>query len=335
MQSELKFNRKQFVEAVFKEYGIQIKPPELIPEGAVSHNYKAAGTDKKVYFIKIYDNSTEGKKASALSKRYLPLIYKLKNEGNIADINVPYITKSGAMKMSFNSMTVMIYDFISGVPIGDLRKLDLKMYVNLAQDMGRYHAASAAWNEKPDFEKIYSDIPGLERRLKSVIKMSRHSGDTTSCGVLKIVLDGFENRLSGYLDRIKKLAPMMKNLKGAVVFCHGDLHGWNILADKNNHLHFFDWEFSFFGPPEGDLWFMTRLPDFEKFYAEYKKNFKEHKLRPEVMEYFAGFYSLNVLASCSLRVLSETNEEEQDRIDIDIVKEQVVKLKEIEKNIYG
>ncbi|HPN65113.1 MAG TPA: hypothetical protein PK247_07895, partial [Candidatus Goldiibacteriota bacterium] len=111
MQAELKFNKKKFAGMVLKEYGIHITSMELIPEGAVSHNYKAYGEGKKKYFIKIYDNSAEGKKASALSKRYLPLIYKLKYEGNIADINVPYITKSGALKTVFDSMTVMIYDF--------------------------------------------------------------------------------------------------------------------------------------------------------------------------------------------------------------------------------
>ncbi len=335
MQSELKFNKKKFAGMVLKEYGIHITSMELIPEGAVSHNYKAYGEGKKKYFIKIYDNSAEGKKASALSKRYLPLIYKLKYEGNIADINVPYITKSGALKTVFDSMTVMIYDFISGTPIGDLRKLDAKMAADLARDMGRYHTASAGWGEKADYGKIYSDINGLEKRVRKVIEMSRVCGDTTSSGVLKIILDGFEKKCGGYFEKLKKLSPIIGKPGGSVVFCHGDLHGWNILKDADNRLRFFDWEFSFFGPPEGDLWFMTRLPDFKKFYAEYKKYFKGHKLNPEVMEYFALFYSLNVLASCSLRVLSEKNEEAQDRIDIGIVKEQIKKLKETEQNIYG
>jgi Ser/Thr protein kinase RdoA (MazF antagonist) len=333
MQAELIFDKHSFIKKAADEYGIMIQKLEMIPEGAVSYNYKAHATDGKYYFIKIYDTSAQGKYSSSLTDFYLPLIWKIRYEEDIKDYIAPYMTKNGKLKMKFNGLTIMVYDFIEGRSIGDFRKLDAKKLQLLAGDIGRFHRASSGWNLKSGMEKNFSDPDRIARNLFRVLRKSRTAADTTSCGRLKIMLDAFRPLAEGYIERLKKHTNAIKKIKGPVVFCHGDLHGWNILQDKKNKLYFFDWEFSFFGPPEGDLWFFLRVPDFKKFMSDYRKNFGRFKMRPELASFFAHHYSLNVLSVCSARILSEESAEEQDAIDLAIVKEQIEKLAAIESNL--
>jgi spectinomycin phosphotransferase len=64
------------------------------------------------------------------------------------------------------------------------------------------------------------------------------------------------------LERTASLAATLRRRQPAVVVCHTDAHGGNVMRDAAGGLWLIDWETARLAPPEHDLWmFGARVPE--------------------------------------------------------------------------
>jgi thiamine kinase-like enzyme len=99
--------------------------------------------------------------------------------------------------------------------------------------------------------------------------------------VKKLFMKGtFERqKVDKLLDMLDEVQAFMINqfaCPSKMVFTHGDLHGYNMLEDKNGCLYFIDWDFSRISLPESDVtYFAESLNNLELFLKSYAKNVKQ------------------------------------------------------------
>ena len=58
------------------------------------------------------------------------------------------------------------------------------------------------------------------------------------------------------VERAEKLAITLQKQSPEYILCHADIHGWNLMIDKEGALYIVDWDTLIFAPKERDLMFI-------------------------------------------------------------------------------
>jgi len=58
------------------------------------------------------------------------------------------------------------------------------------------------------------------------------------------------------VERAEKLATMIKEQPFEYIVCHADIHGWNLIVDKERAIYIVDWDTLIIAPKERDLMFV-------------------------------------------------------------------------------
>mgnify|MGYP001116198825 CR=1 FL=1 len=58
------------------------------------------------------------------------------------------------------------------------------------------------------------------------------------------------------VERAEKLALTIQKQPLEYILCHADIHGWNLIVDKERALYIVDWDTVIFAPKERDLMFV-------------------------------------------------------------------------------
>ena len=58
------------------------------------------------------------------------------------------------------------------------------------------------------------------------------------------------------VERAEKLAITIQKQPLEYILCHADIHGWNLIVDKEGALYIVDWDTLIFAPKERDLMFV-------------------------------------------------------------------------------
>ncbi len=70
-----------------------------------------------------------------------------------------------------------------------------------------------------------------------------------------------------------------------MVFCHTDLHNWNLMQSKNI-LILIDWEGLKVAPPEADLMFLKEKPYYKCFLDIYQEKHPDFQVNSDSMEFY-------------------------------------------------
>lgn len=93
------------------------------------------------------------------------------------------------------------------------------------------------------------------------------------------------------VERAETLAITIQKHPLDYVLCHADMHGWNLIVDKENALYIVDWDTLIFAPKERDLMFigagiwnsgLTAAEEESLFYQGYGKA----EINQDVLAYY-------------------------------------------------
>ena len=128
--------------------------------------------------------------------------------------------------------------FILGKTLRQIHEIDVPSSI---QHHIRREAYSPKWREA--VRSVYTHIE------------AEPTGDEIAMKLLTFMK---ENRMTIHrlVDRAEQLAKKLHREPSKFVLCHSDIHGGNILIDKNNNTYIVDWDEPIMAPKERDLMFI-------------------------------------------------------------------------------
>lgn len=241
-------SEQRIIECLKINYGIDIATLTSLLLGADMHAsvYKAQTHDQSSYFVKLkqehpHDISTI-------------IIGVLRNAG-IQHI-IPIVkTIHGQDTQPIDDFTLIVSPFVDGCD-GFSRDLTNDQWYTLGKVMKKIHEIKV-----PDAiqatirQESYS--PKWRQAVRSLYPLieSEPKGDTVAVNLLTFMKKHID-AIHRLVDRAEQLAQMAQDQSSQFVLCHSDLHGGNILIDKNDTLYIVDWDDPILAPKERDLMFI-------------------------------------------------------------------------------
>lgn len=264
-------------------YGLTLEKIAFLPLGADFNTavYRVTTSNQMDYFLKL--RSGKFLEASVSVAKHL-------GDLGIKQVIPPLSTKTRQLWTSLGSFKAILYPYVEGHN-GAETKLSEDQWVQFGAAIKKLHSA---------------DIPALI--TKDVPRETFFSKwrETVKAFLMRIENDVFEEpvavRMALFLksksSEILKLVERAEALALAIqkhpidyVLCHADMHGWNLIVDKENALYIVDWDTLIFAPVERDLMFIgagiwdSGLPAAEEeslFYQGYGQT----KINQDAMAYY-------------------------------------------------
>jgi len=229
-------------------YGLTIEKVVFLPLGADFNTavYRVITTDGADHFLKL--RSGKFLEASVSVPKYLADL-------GIKQVIPPLSTKTGQLWTSLASFKAILYPYIEGRN-GVEAKLSEAQWVQFGAAIKKLHSTdipnaltsgtpretfSSKWREtvKAFLVRIESEVFEEPVAVKMALFLKSKSSE-----ILKLV------------ERAEKLAITIQKQPLDYVLCHADIHGWNLIVDKENALYIVDWDTLIFAPKERDLMFV-------------------------------------------------------------------------------
>ena len=239
---------EEIIACLLDAYGLTIDKILFLPLGADFNTavYRVTTNNGSDYFLKL--RSGEFLEASVSVPKYLADL-------GIKQVIPPLVTKTGELGASLASFKAILYPYVEGhngvddkpsdnhwVQFGaTVKKLhSLSIPSSITQDVSR-ETFSSKWREtvKAFLMCIENEVfeEPVAVKMAAFLKSKR-------CEILKLV------------KRAEKLAITIQKQPLDYILCHADMHGWNLIVDKEGALYIVDWDTLIFAPVERDLMFV-------------------------------------------------------------------------------
>jgi spectinomycin phosphotransferase len=229
-------------------YGLTIEKVAFLPLGADFNTavYRITTNNGSDYFLKL--RSGEFLEASVSVPKYLADL-------GIKQVIPPLATKTEQLWTSLASFKAILYPYIEGSN-GVEAKLSDQQWAQFGAAIKRMHSTdirssitngvpretfSSKWREtvKSFLGRIENEVFEEPVAIKMALFLKSKSSE-----ILKL------------MERAENLAIMLQTQPLDYILCHADMHGWNLMIDKEGALYIVDWDTLIFAPKERDLMFI-------------------------------------------------------------------------------
>jgi spectinomycin phosphotransferase len=311
-----KFRSEALIPVISTAYGIDIDHIDFLFSGWGGYCYKiTAGSDSQ-YFLKLNDPDTDDGVAVSSKDFYLPLMDQLHRKGILPDIPHPIPTLDGNFYLNIESQKIVVTNFIEGECIG-YGKLSAGIITEMAGMVGILHSST------PD---LIFDHPFIESFKTGFIPMLvEHFGrlETTTnfdCPGILLLQDTllpWKTNLFKTIKRLSDLQSQVRTKNPIMVVCHTDLHGGNLMRDKNGILYLLDWENAMIAPREQDMIFFLGDTDYrELFWTIYLSHVGKVEIDPTILAFYFFRRAMEDVAGFVFRIMRGDGTEDRDQQDI-------------------
>lgn len=229
-------------------YGIEIIRLLSLPWGADSNAsvFKAIANNQKEYFVKLI-------RGHAQVRSYF--VQKLMKDNGVDNIILPIFTNKGHASIEDNDTTIVVYPFIHGEN-GFNKNLALDQWRTFGKILRHIHDIDVPLSIQKQishtdytsrWRKAVRDLYKLKETIQVQDQIAKH---------FQLFIKENASLIHQLVERAEQLARKIKNQSFSLVLCHGDLHGGNILIDKDGTLYIIDWDNPCMAPKERDLMFI-------------------------------------------------------------------------------
>lgn len=229
-------------------YGLTVDKVTFLPLGADFNTavYRVTATDGADYFLKL--RSGKFLEASVSVPKHLADI-------GIKQVIPPILTKLGQLYSGLGSFKAILYPYVEGHN-GIEAKLSEDQWAQFGTTIKRLHSTdirssitngvpretfSSKWREtvKSFLGRIENEVFEEPVAIKMALFLKSKSSE-----ILKLV------------ERAENLAITIQKQPLDYILCHADMHGWNLMIDKEGALYIVDWDTLIFAPKKRDLMFI-------------------------------------------------------------------------------
>jgi spectinomycin phosphotransferase len=208
--------------------------------------YRVTEHSRKEYFLKL--------RSGAFLAAWVSVPKYLADLG-VKQVIPPLATKTGELWASFSSFKAILYPYVEGRN-GIEAKLSEDQWAQFGAAIKKLHSVdipasikkgvpretfSSKWREtvKSFLGRIENEVFEEPVAVKMALFLK-----SKRCEILKLV------------ERAEDLAITIQKQPLDYVLCHADMHGWNLIVDKEDALYIVDWDSLIFAPKERDLMFV-------------------------------------------------------------------------------
>ncbi len=307
-----------------QEYGLQVERLTYLKQAWVAHCYAVDCGGGARFFLKFYEQERQARFYARDVEYYLSMSHQLHHKQLLPDVAHPVPTWNGQLALSFDDHLLILFPWIEGRTIGFVRFED-GILARVATLVGRLHE-STPQIEWPDPPRERFGLPFEENLCRGLQELEGvTSADTAGRQGLRELLLPCRDEVLGLLDRLRELQALVRSQAHEMVVCHTDLHGGNLMVDECDRLHIVDWESSLLAPPEHDLHFFAWDERFwDLFLPRYEEAYRPVRLDGATFGFYYYRRNLEDLAEWVVRILYENDNEEQDRADLEGIREDCI-----------
>ena len=241
-------SEQRIIDCLKINYGIEGVTLTFLPLGADMHAsvYKAQTYNQASYFVKL--------KRGQLHDISAIIIELLGNTGSQQII--PLIkTIRGQATQPIDDFTLTVSPFVDGWD-GFRRDLTDDQWHTLGKVMRQIHEINVPLSIQAKIRRE-SYSPKWRQAVRSLYPLieSEPSGDRIAVNLLTFMKKHMAT-IHRLVDRAEQLAEKVQDQSSHFVLCHSDLHGGNVLIDKNGTIYIVDWDDPIIAPKERDLMFI-------------------------------------------------------------------------------
>jgi spectinomycin phosphotransferase len=230
------------------DYGIAVSAFTFLPLGADINAavYKADTRSGPSYFVKV-----RGGHHYDISVAILALL----QASGIQQIIPPIKTLHGELTQHIDGFTLIVYPFIKGQD-GFCYNLTDDQWVTLGKVLRQVHEFVVPSSIKDRIRKE-TYLPKWREVVRALYAHMEGNlaGDETA---LKLQTFMKEHRaiIHRLVERADYLSQKVQEQSSEFVLCHSDIHGGNVLIDRNGAIYIVDWDEPIMAPKERDLMFI-------------------------------------------------------------------------------
>jgi spectinomycin phosphotransferase len=304
-------------ETLNKYYPVLVTSLEFIPTQWIAYCFSVHCTDGARYFLKLHKEDAPKPYAPSSKDFYLPLTYQLHEKGILSYIPHPIRAIQDHLQIRSGGFEFVLYNYIAGKVVGH-QGITHDILSRLSQLVGILHRSTSQIKVAHPLTDQY-EIP-FERELRDIyhrLHLSSKFDTPGKASLAQALLPRWDTML-GYLEHLRTLQFYVRASRKAQVICHTDLHGENLVLDKENHLYIIDWENAIIAPPEHDLFFFAGEAGFwEIFMPGYESQAGAADLDPSILAFYYYRRGLEGILDWLQRICNGTGGLERDRMDLE------------------
>lgn len=219
-------------------YGLDVGTISFLPIGADFSTavYRVATSSQMDYFLKL--RSGGFLEASVSVPKYLA-------DSGIKQVIPPIPTTTGQLWVNLGtsnvSFKVILYPYVEGRNAAEA-KPSKKQWAQFGTAIKKIHDTSIP-------SSITKDVPRetFSSKWRDAVRAFLIRGEDELCidpiaAKTATFLKAKRVEILATIERIECLASSLQKQALSYVLCHADLHGWNLLIDKNGELYIVDWD---------------------------------------------------------------------------------------------
>lgn len=239
---------KEIVRCLQSAYGLDITTLSFLPLGADFNTavYRLTANNKAEYFLKLRSN--EFLEASVSVPKYLANV-------GIKQVIPPLATKTGQLWTNLASYKAILYPYISGHN-GTEAKLSKDNWMQFGAAIKKLHSTQIPASITKNIPQETFSSKWLETVKAFLIRMENEVFQEPVALKMVNFLQSKSAEILKIIEQAQALAITIQKQSLEYVLCHADMHGWNLIVDKEASLYIVDWDTLIFAPKERDLMFI-------------------------------------------------------------------------------
>ncbi len=239
---------EEIVRCLRDTYGLNVEKISFLPLGADLNTavYRVITSNATDYFLKL--RRREFNEAAVLVPKYLSGL-------GLRQVIPPLATATGQFWVSLAFFKAILYPYVEGRN-GIEMNLSDKQWIEFGATMKRFHSADipstiTSGVQRETFSpKWREEVKTFLGRIEDEIFEEPVASEMTLFLKLK------SREIFKLVERAENLAYLLQRQSLEYILCHADIHGWNVLIDKEGALYVVDWHTIIFAPKERDLMFI-------------------------------------------------------------------------------
>ena len=173
----------------------------------------------------------------------------------IKQVISPLVSQTGQLWASLESFKAILYPYVEGYN-GVEVKLSDQQWIEFGATMKKLHSTNIP-------NSIINNVPRetFSSKWRETVKafLMRIENEVFEEPVavkMALFLKSKSSEILNLVERAEKLAITIQKQPLEYILCHADIHGWNLIVDKERALYIVDWDTLIFAPKERDLMFV-------------------------------------------------------------------------------
>ncbi len=239
---------EEIVRCLRGAYGLNVETITFLPLGADFNTavYRVTTSNQMNYFLKL--RSGEFLEASVSVPKYLADL-------GIKQVIPPLATQTEQLWTSLESFKAILYPYVEGHN-GVEAKLSEDHLDQLGTAIKKLHSVDIPVSITKGAPRETFSSKWCETVKAFLMRIENEVFEEPVAKKMALFLKSKSSEILNLVERAEKLAITLQKQPLDYVLCHADIHGWNLIVDREDALYIVDWDTLIFAPVERDLMFI-------------------------------------------------------------------------------